>query len=85
MTVLDLKQIKFVIQEEINPLKYDLDILKKDVSGLKQDVKIVKMDLRKIKNDLDTTIRFFDRDILHDKKRLDRIEANLHLPRVADF
>jgi len=92
LTTQDLKQIKTVIQDEINPIKKgvgllqtEVGILRLDVDGLKKDMKVVKKDLSKVKSDLKVTIEFFDNDLTRNKKRIERVENHLGLPVIADF
>ena len=52
---------------------------------LKKDMKVVKKDLSKVKSDLKVTIEFFDKDLVRNKKRIERVENHLGLPVIADF
>ncbi len=76
LTKQDLSQIQKVVREEIKPLK-------QDVSVLKQDMSTVKKDIVEIRRDIKTVVRFFDREYLELRSRVERIEEHLRLPAVS--
>ncbi|HLC94486.1 MAG TPA: hypothetical protein VJH96_02885 [Patescibacteria group bacterium] len=85
-----LKQDINVLKQDVKTLKQNIDILKSDVNTLKKDVAILKKDVRKMKRDIatinkkiNTIIALFDRDYMHIRKRVDRIETHLNLPPLA--
>jgi len=59
----DLKEIRGVIREEIDPLKKDVKTLKSDVTEIRRDIKRI--------------INFFDREYLELRKRVEKIEQHL--------
>lgn len=52
-------------------------VVKKEIS---LETKPIKKELQKLRKDLNVVISLFDNDITDTKLRVDRIEANLHLP-----
>lgn len=76
-----------IVQDEISPLKTDVNHLKENVGSLKndivtikQDVKILRRDTSKIRKDIGVIVSFFDREYLDLEKRVERIEDYLKLP-----
>ena len=64
--------VRPIMQEELRPIKRDVNVLKKDMITVKNDIK-------KIKKDLKDTINFFDHEVLADRKRIDKLEKNYNL------
>ncbi len=59
----DLKQIKDIVQGEVDPLKRDVKVLQKDVT--------------KIRKDVGTIVNYFDREYLELRERIEKIEKHL--------
>jgi len=59
-----------------------LALLQSDVSTLKKDNVKVHNKLKKMHQDINMVIDFFDKENLHGKKRLDRVENILNLPEM---
>lgn len=64
----DLHKVRTIVREEAKKI-------------VRTETKqIVQKEFKKIDKKLDLIIRVFDRDIIHTKKRVDRIENHLDLP-----
>ncbi len=70
MTKDDLKQIREIVQEEVDPLKKDVKELKGDVKTLKSDVSAIRKDIKQI-------VTFFDHEYLELRERVEKIENHL--------
>lgn len=64
MTKQDLTQIKDVVRE----------VVKDEIT---KELKPIHKKLNKLEKKIDTTINFFDHEVLSDRKRIDRIENHL--------
>lgn len=51
---------------------------------LDQKLEPIKKDLKKLKKDTKYIIGALDKELMHQAKRVDRIENHLHLPPIAD-
>lgn len=65
LTQKDLSAIRGVVQEELIPVKKDINTIKKD--------------LKRVKKVVEDTSDFLDREILADRKRVDILEKNSKL------
>lgn len=90
LTKNDLNQIRGIVKEEIEPvqkdvgilkedigtLKKDVGVLKQDVGTLKKDVSVLKRDASKLKRDQGTMLDLLDREQMHQRKRITRLEEH---------
>lgn len=76
LTKQDLSQIKNILQTELKPINKKL---------LEHDKQFEKIQKQFVKNNKDhaTMTEYFEIDIIHNKKRLDRIESHLGLPALS--
>jgi predicted nuclease with TOPRIM domain len=77
LTKTDLSEIRGVIKNEIQT---ETPKIVRQV--LQTELKPIKKSLNKIEKRLDETIEFFDNEVTFVKKRVDRVEDNLNLPRL---
>ncbi len=49
---------------------------------IQTETRTIKKDVKHIKNKLDETIKFFDGEVTHLRRRTDRIENHLDLPKL---
>lgn len=73
LTKNDLSQIRGVVQEETRK------IVQEEVAPIKKDIETLKKDVKKIDKKLDKTIDFFDKESLELRTRVKRVENQLGL------
>lgn len=86
LTKQDLSQIKNLLQPVNNRLdKIDQKLFEHDkkFDNIDTQFKVVNKKLNKLQIDLATTIEYFDVDVIHNKKRLNRIETHLGLSALS--
>ena len=76
LTKQDLSEIKNLLQ----PINNRLDKIDNKLIEHDKQFKTVNKKLNKLQIDITTTIEYFEIDIIHGKKRLNRIESHLGLP-----
>lgn len=89
LTKQDLSQIKNIIQPIIKPIYDRLDKIDnkltehdKKFDKIDNQFKQVNKNIDKTHKDIIATIDFFDINGINDRKRLDRIEIHLGLPKL---
>lgn len=81
LTKQDLQQIKQVVRGEVTGRFDNLDKRVGEVeTGIGSLRSEMKAGFRKIRKDLKQGVNFLDKEILSDRKRLNRIERHLELP-----
>ena len=82
LTQQDLQAIGNLIDEKLESKleeKLESKLEEKIESKLEEKLKPIKRDLKSIKKTLDTTISFFDQELVDHNKRLNRVETTLGL------
>ena len=78
----DLEQIGKVIDARLDAkLDEKLAPLKTDIKTVTEDMQRVKKDLRGVKKTVDVMARLLDGEQMRQRKRIDRIEDHLGMPR----
>jgi len=77
LTKQDLSQIQQVVHKEVQ--NETRKIVQEELRPLKKDVSTLKEDVAEIRKDVKTIVRFFDREYLELRKRVERIENHLDL------
>ncbi len=79
LTVNDLRLIRSIVREEIDPLRLDVTELKGDVAELKKDVAVLKSDVAGLKKD----VAVLKTDVGLLKKGQKKIIAEVHFIRES--
>lgn len=85
LTKQDLGQIQKVVQTETRTIvqqetrKIVREVLQEELKPIKKDVSTLKEDVAQIRSDMKLIVRFFDREYITLRRRVERIETHLDL------
>lgn len=73
LTKNDLKAIRTTVQEQVD------DSLVRELTPIKKDIRVIKRDMTRVRKDIKYMSGQFDEEIVHTRRRVERIEEHLHL------
>lgn len=79
LTKNDLQQIGELLDTKLE------EKLEEKLEPIKKEQKQVKKKLNKMSNDINLVVRTFDKDIMQNRKRIERLEDHVDLPPMASM
>lgn len=76
------KQTRKIVQEELAPIKTNVQALQTDMHGVKKDIKGIKSELKKVRKTVDVMGRLLDGEQMRQRKRIVRIEEHLGFAQI---
>ncbi|OGG23635.1 hypothetical protein A3A79_00300 [Candidatus Gottesmanbacteria bacterium RIFCSPLOWO2_01_FULL_43_11b] len=84
LTKNDLSQIQKIVQVETKKI-VQVETKKIVSNELQRELKPVKKDIKKIKSDISIIVKTYDRDFVHLRRRVNRVESHLQLPPLPAY